>query len=96
MGSVGRSDIPAAASLPPLGAAGMGGNSAETDEQAAEMDGNSAEMDEQAAEMNGKVVVKGDQAAETDGQSVVKRGQLVVNCDLVSFAKTLSSWYRDV
>jgi hypothetical protein len=55
------------------------------------------------AEMAGKVVVKSEQAAvkseqaaEMAGKAVVKGGQLVVNCDLVSFNKTLSSWYRDV
>ena len=53
-------------------------------------------MGETTAEMNEKVVVKGDQAAEMDGKVVVKGGQLVANCDLVSFNKTLSSWYRDV
>jgi hypothetical protein len=52
-------------------------------------------MDGTAA-MDGKVVAKGEQAAAMDGKVVVKGGQLVANCDLVSFNKTLSSWYRDV
>ena len=52
--------------------------------------------DGKAAEMNEQAVVKGGQAVEMNGVMVGKDGQLVVNCDLVSFDKTLSSWYRDV
>ena len=53
-------------------------------------------MDGTTTEMDGKAVAKGQQVAEMDGKVVVKGGQLVANCDLVSFNKTLSSWYRDV
>jgi len=60
------------------------------------MDGTTTEMDGTTTEMDGKAVAKGQQVAEMDGKVVVKGGQLVANCDLVSFNKTLSSWYRDV